>query len=106
MHVYELAAGVEGAVTVGDDTTAVAGDILRRFGVPVIGIVDGDGDGLHKGKLAAGSLVLTVGADDKAGLKVKKEIFGGKDRSAADFAELRRAVAAFLAGEATGRRKY
>ena len=34
------------AVTVGDDTTAIAGDILARLGIPVIGIVDGDLDRL------------------------------------------------------------
>lgn len=85
MHVYDLAAGAAGAVTVGDDTTAVAGDILRRYGVPVIGIVDGDGDGLYKGSLAPGSLLLTVKADDKAGLCVRRSVFGGKNRTDKDF---------------------
>ena len=31
-------------VTIGDDTTLVAADILYRFGIPVIGITDGDID--------------------------------------------------------------
>ena len=31
-------------VTVGDDTTLVAADILYRFNVPIIGITDGDLD--------------------------------------------------------------
>lgn len=106
MHVYTLAAGAAGAVTVGDDTTAVAGDILRRFGVPVIGIVDGDGDGLHAGEPAPGSVVFTVKADDKAGLRLKEKFFGGKSRAPGSFEELREAVAGFLSGEVLGRKEY
>lgn len=96
MHVYELAAGVEGAVTVGDDTTAVAGDILRRFGVPVVGIVDGDGDGLHRGGLAPGSLVLTVKADDKEGLRVRRQIFDDRDWTCNSFDKVRDEVLELL----------
>ncbi len=93
MHVYSLAEKAGGAVTVGDDTTAVVGDILRRFGVPVIGIVDGDGDSLHTGGgLAPGSVVFIVKADDKAGLKVLKEIFCGKQRSTATFVKIKESI--------------
>jgi len=42
--------GICCAVTVGDDTTAIVGDILERFGLPIIGIVDGDRDGLIRGR--------------------------------------------------------
>ncbi|MDQ7772978.1 MAG: DUF2117 domain-containing protein [Elusimicrobiales bacterium] len=106
MHVYELAAGVAGAVTVGDDTTAIAGDILRRFGVPVIGIVDGDGDGLHAGELAPGSVVLTVKADDVQGLRVLSEIFSGKGSSRASFDRIKRAVRALLTAKTLSVNEY
>lgn len=106
MHVYELASGVEGAVTVGDDTTAVVGDILRRFGVPVVGIVDGDGDGLYAGKFAPGSAVLRVGADDKAGLEVRKKVFGGRDIRVSPFAAVKKAVAGLLSAMLLERRDY
>ena len=107
MHVYSLAEKAGGAVTVGDDTTAVAGDILRRFGVPVIGIVDGDGDSLHAGGgLAPGSVVFTVKADDKAGLKVRKKYFAGKTRSCRLFKELKQSIPAFLAKDILSRADY
>ncbi len=38
------------AVTVGDDTTAIAREILSRLGIPIIGIIDGDLDGLSGNK--------------------------------------------------------
>ena len=47
-YTFELAAGAELAVTVGDDTTAIAGDILSRLGIPIIGITDGDCDDLAR----------------------------------------------------------
>lgn len=96
MHVYDLARGAAGAVTVGDDTTGVAGDILRRFGVPVVGIVDGDGDGLHAGELAPGSVVLTVKADDKAGLMVLEKIFQKKTRSRLTFTVINKRIVELL----------
>ncbi|MBP7795504.1 MAG: DUF2117 domain-containing protein [Elusimicrobiales bacterium] len=96
MYIYELAANSAGAVTVGDDTTAIAGDILRRFNIPVIGITDGDGDGLHKGGFAIGSVVLRVKADDKEGLRVLKKIFCGRKRTTAPFNEVKKKVLNFL----------
>lgn len=100
MHVYESAWKAAGAVTVGDDTTAVAGDILSRFGIPVIGIVDGDGDGLHRGRRpAGGSVILTVKADDKAGLRVMKNIFKGKKHVPSSFHEIKRSIIASLSRE-------
>ena len=100
MHVYELAHACAGAVTVGDDTTAVTADILRRFGIPVIGVVDGDSDSLHTGgAFAPGSVVLTVGADDEAGLRVQKAIFQGGKHANASFADVKAQVAAMLQDE-------
>lgn len=72
------------AVTVGDDTTAIAGDVLARLGIPVIGIVDGDIDRLARETLVAkGSVLIKVqpGSDDEVGRLVKEEIFGGEDRA-------------------------
>ena len=107
MHVYALAEKAAGAVTVGDDTTAVAGDILRRYGVPVVGIVDGDGDGLHQGgSLSPGSVVFTVKADDKAGLKVQKKIFAGKKSSSCSFGEIKDRVARFIARDILSRKDH
>ena len=62
-------------MTIGDDTTAVAADILFRLGVSVIGIVDGDPDQLIKGAaMKKGSAVIKVkpGQDDVVGGKIKK----------------------------------
>ena len=69
------------ALTVGDDTTEVAGDVLARRGVRIIGITDGDADGvLGDAMKACGSVVLKVKGitDDEAGAAVARSI-GGKD---------------------------
>lgn len=76
--VFELAAGAELAVTVGDDTTAIAGDILSRLGIPIFGITDGDCDNLVcMTRFSPGSIVLRLaaGKDDIVGKKLKDEFF-------------------------------
>lgn len=88
---FEAAEGAALVVTIGDDTTAVAGDILSRLGVPIIGIVDGDPDRLAgKTEMPKGSTVITVqpGYDDLIGRRVKEELFGGKSRSSLEAAGL------------------
>jgi hypothetical protein len=80
----DAACGASVAVTVGDDTTAIAGDVLARLGIPVIGIVDGDIDRLSGETLMfKGSVLIKVqpGSDDEVGRLVKKEIFRGEDRA-------------------------
>ncbi|MHC1610254.1 MAG: DUF2117 domain-containing protein [Candidatus Methanospirareceae archaeon] len=85
-------AAVEVAVTVGDDTTSIAGDILKRFGIRMIGITDGDADGLIAGIesgtldeyakfLPPDSLIIRLkpGRDDVIGKKVKETVFKGGD---------------------------
>ena len=63
-------------MTVGDDTTAIVGDILYRFQMPVIGITDGDGDViLENARITPGSVVFTVRQDDVFGLTVFSEVF-------------------------------
>ncbi len=91
------------AVTVGDDTTAIAGDILSRLGMPIIGITDGDLDGLSQGiagisdgdsmdiaanivervAIQKGSILIRVqaGFDDVIGAQVQEQIFKGMDRA-------------------------
>ncbi|MDI9394019.1 MAG: DUF2117 domain-containing protein [Euryarchaeota archaeon] len=79
---YELADGADLAVTVGDDTTAIAGDILYRLGIPIIGIIDGDGDNITCGtNTLPGSLILRLepGRDDIVGRRVKQKLLKGQD---------------------------
>ncbi len=85
-------ADVEVAVAIGDDTTSIAGDLLKRFGIRMIGITDGDADGLIDG-IESGALEeyvkfmppdsvilrLKPERDDIIGRRVKDEIFKGGD---------------------------
>lgn len=69
-------------ITVGDDTTLVAADILFRFNVPIFGITDGDLDKVvEKGFKAQGSVIveLDYGLDDIIGEKISKKCFKGKE---------------------------
>ena len=71
------------AVTVGDDTTAIAGEILTRLSVPIIGIVDGDLDKLAGATaVPKGSMMIEVmpGYDDVVGKRVMDEIFKDENR--------------------------
>jgi hypothetical protein len=68
-------------VTVGDDTTLVAADILYRFKVPIIGITDGDLDQVvEQGFRTVGSMIVELdsGWDDIIGNKIFLELFNGK----------------------------
>ncbi len=59
----------------GDDTTTIAADILTHLGIPVIGIIDGDIDGvLENSMVPEGSVIIRVkaGFDDIVG----REVFG------------------------------
>jgi hypothetical protein len=67
------------ALTIGDDTTDVAGDVLARRGIRVIGITDGDRDGILAGsQKAEGSVILRVRGttDDEAGARLARQISG------------------------------
>ncbi len=67
-------------VTVGDDTTLVAADILYRFNVPIIGITDGDLDRVvEEGFRTVGSMIVELesGWDDIIGNKIFLELFNG-----------------------------
>lgn len=79
--VYKLK-DVDLVVTVGDDTTLVAGDILYRFGVPIIGITDGDIDKVvEKGFKSDESLIIELepGFDDVIGEIICDKLFNMKE---------------------------
>lgn len=99
---FELAADADIAVTVGDDTTAIAGDILYRLGIPVIGITDMDLDGvLSDANILPGSVVLRVepGYDDIVGNMVRDRLFGSTGQMVAQSVESVRAQVVGIAGE-------
>jgi hypothetical protein len=89
--IEEQDADIAVAVTIGDDTTGIAGDILKRFGIRMIGITDGDADGLIEGIETGAALDeyakfmprdsiimrLKPETDDIVGEKIKAEIFNG-----------------------------
>ncbi len=78
---YErLAPETCGVLAIGDDTTAVAGHIAAHLGIPVLGITDGDRDGVVGGTFPKGSVVLavTTGRDDEVGLDIAGTIPDGK----------------------------
>jgi hypothetical protein len=63
------------AITVGDDTTSICGDILSRAGIPIVGITDGDGDGLYTSACEVeGSRVLRLcnASDDDIGFALER----------------------------------
>jgi hypothetical protein len=67
------------ALTVGDDTTEISGDVLARRGVRIIGITDGDRDGvLYDAMKACGSVIFRVSGitDDEAGAAIAGKIEG------------------------------
>lgn len=68
-------------VTVGDDTTLIASDILYRFNIPIIGITDGDLDKIvEDGFKAKNSIIFEFesGTDDIVGKKIFELIFKNK----------------------------
>jgi hypothetical protein len=79
--VFEIAPGADVAVTIGDDTTILAADILYRLGIPIIGITDGDSDGVsHRTHIFPGSTILRLipDSDDIIGRKVLSNLFMNK----------------------------
>ena len=83
---FELIGDADIAVTIGDDTTDIAADILYRLRIPIIGITDGDIDGFsHLKHKYPGSVVICLkpGNDDKIGKKIRETLFDGK--AIADF---------------------
>lgn len=77
----DLMEGAGFAITVGDDTTEIAGNIFSRFGIPVLGVTDGDSDELATAvTYPSGSLILRLkpGKDDDFGKEIKQTLFSGE----------------------------
>ena len=69
-------------ISVGDDTTLIACDILYRFNIPVVGITDGDLDKVVENAFKLkNSIIFEVesGFDDIVGQYIKSEIFNEND---------------------------
>ncbi len=80
---FELVRDAGLVITVGDDTTTIAADILTRLGIPVIGIIDGDIDGvLENSMVPEGSVIVRMkaGFDDVVGREVF-ELLGKHEKS-------------------------
>ncbi len=99
---FEIAADADLAITIGDDTTAIAGDLLYRLGIPIIGITDLDIDNvLTNTTIFPGSTVLRVesGYDDIVGGIVHDTIFGRELRVSASSIDSVRAQVIAIARE-------
>lgn len=74
--------GYDAVVTVGDDTTLVASEILSGFGIPVIGLTDGDRDDVMAFcRIPCRSTIFRLKSenDDRFGKLVFSNIFGKKE---------------------------
>lgn len=77
----EIIEGADLAITIGDDTTEIAGSIFSRFGIPIIGVTDGDCDELAASvTYSAGSMILNLksGQDDEFGRLILRDVLSGK----------------------------
>jgi hypothetical protein len=95
---FELVKGAGLVITIGDDTTTIAADILARLGIPVIGIIDGDIDGVLKNTVVPeGSVIIRVraGFDDIVGKELSEELLQRKQQSMYDRDELTSKILAF-----------
>jgi hypothetical protein len=107
VQVYSRVCDAEGAVTVGDDTTAIVGDILYRFQKPIIGITDGDRDViLDHARMTPGSVVFTVRQDDVFGLRVFSEVFRLQTSIKDTFAMVREHITALVQDELVGIQEF
>lgn len=78
----ELIDGINLAITIGDDTTEIAGSIFSRFGIPILGVTDGDCDELASSvTYSTGSVILNLksGQDDEFGRLILRDIFSGEN---------------------------
>jgi len=65
-----------GLVTIGDDTTSICGHIGCSRGIPVLGITDGDIDGIVPEGYAPGSVILQAvrERDDELGIEIAEKV--------------------------------
>ena len=105
--IYKNLSNLSGAVTVGDDTTRISGYILQRFGIPVIGIVDDDKDGVLKGDyFYKDSVLLEVEGDDISGEKIQSHFFKGKILIKSDFQKIKKEIENYLGEEIIRKIEY
>lgn len=105
--IYKNLSNISGAVTVGDDTTRISGYILQRFGVPLIGIVDGDKDGVIKGEhFYKGSVLFEVEGDDITGDKIQSHFFKENNAIKYDFMRLKKDIENYLGEEIIRKIEY
>jgi hypothetical protein len=79
--IFQIIPEADVAVTIGDDTTILAADILYRLMIPIIGITDGDSDGILQQKnIFPGSTVLRLisDSDDIIARKIVSNLFMNK----------------------------
>jgi hypothetical protein len=89
--------GIICVITVGDDTTNICADILARFGIPIIGITDGDTDGIYEGSnQSRDSIVIQVcgTSDDDVGIALQNN--GLFDSNEYTLEEVKNAIFNFL----------
>ncbi|MDO5852017.1 MAG: DUF2117 domain-containing protein [Methanobacteriaceae archaeon] len=90
-------------VSIGDDTTLVASDILYRFNIPIIGITDGDLDKVVEvGFKMDESVIIQVdsGFDDIVGGLVYDKLFSnGKKININSISELKDKILSIIDGE-------
>ncbi|WP_298666223.1 DUF2117 domain-containing protein [uncultured Methanofollis sp.] len=82
-HFYDLLTpDTCGILAIGDDTTAVTGHIASHRGIPVLGVTDGDRDGVVDGTFPEGSVVIavTTGRDDEVGREIADTVPAGGTR--------------------------
>ena len=74
-----LSDDVTGVLAIGDDTTSVCGHICAHRDIPVLGITDGDADGVIGQRFAPGSVVIRVasGHDDDIGREIARNVPDG-----------------------------
>lgn len=80
---FELVGDAGLVITIGDDTTNIAADILVRLGIPVIGIIDGDMDCILENTFVPeGSIIIRVqsGYDDIIGKEIYEVLMQGKQQ--------------------------
>jgi len=105
--IYKNLSNLSGAVTVGDDTTRISGYILQRFGLPLIGIVDGDKDGIIKGEhFHKGSVLFEVEGDDITGDIIQSHFFRGNITMKSDFHKLKNDIEKYLGKEIIRKIEY
>lgn len=107
---FEIGKDADCAVTIGDDTTQIAGDVMFRLGIPIIGITDGDIDSITSNTYTPpGSLIIMLrpGSDDEVGKEIKKKVFCGKNTiELSDIKDLKKQILEIARDKIEGTKLY